>query len=155
MIHESKSSYSINNKKSVRFSSVTIREYPMILGDHPDVTSGPPIAIDWYHEQEQVVSIDHHIDMTPLPRRDVRQMVMPAFIRTSICINAGCTDCEMLERMQQNDIIREQRNITVRSLNSLINDEIKEKVIKKLKKVLSRTKRLRISLTKNGNFIPQ
>ena len=155
MIDESKTSTSVQNKKSVRFSSVTIREYPMILGDHPDVSSGPPIAIDWYHEQEEVVSIDHHIDMTPLPRRQASQMVIPLFIRTAICINAGCTDCEMLERIEQNDIIREQRFLTVKSLNSFVTNEIKEKVNIKLKKVLSGTKRLCSSFARKRNSLPQ
>ena len=30
--------------KHVRFSTIEIRKYPMILGDHPDCSEGPPVC---------------------------------------------------------------------------------------------------------------
>ena len=114
----------------------------MILGDHPCVSNGPPITIDWHHEQEELVNIDHHIKMTPLPRRQARQMVMPTLYRKLILTNAGCCHREMVKVMEETKIIRAQRMITIRSLDSFIDDEIKEKFKRKMKRLIPRTQRM-------------
>ena len=48
------SSSSDDDEKGVRFGVVTVHEFNMIKGDHPDVTSGCPVTIDWNGEETMV-----------------------------------------------------------------------------------------------------
>lgn len=46
------------NKKSVSFGSIEIREYTRIVGDHPDVKIGVPISIGWAFYQREAIPLD-------------------------------------------------------------------------------------------------
>ncbi len=46
------------NKKSVRFSSVHLREHGICIGDNPSVSRGAPIALDWHFLRELDFSLD-------------------------------------------------------------------------------------------------
>eukprot|EP00980_Cylindrotheca_fusiformis_P017996 scaffold5745_cov79-Cylindrotheca_fusiformis.AAC.1 len=52
----------------VRFSQITIREYPIIIGDNPSVMMGVPITIDWEVLEELIVSVDEYEASKPTPR---------------------------------------------------------------------------------------
>ena len=43
---------------SVSFSSVSVRSHSQTLGDHPCCRLGPPIALDWQHQDHQPVRVD-------------------------------------------------------------------------------------------------
>ncbi|KAI2497489.1 hypothetical protein MHU86_16991 [Fragilaria crotonensis] len=40
------------------FSTLEVREYPMILGDNPSCLEGPPISIDWAHDPSTQFILD-------------------------------------------------------------------------------------------------
>ena len=46
------------SRKKVCFGDIQIREYPMILGDHPNTRSGLPIMIDWKHQYEETMGLE-------------------------------------------------------------------------------------------------
>ncbi|CAJ1968980.1 unnamed protein product [Cylindrotheca closterium] len=55
------SSYNLKGEeKEVRFSTVQVREYPIVPGDNPSGDSGPPITIGWKPTREMEVSVDHN-----------------------------------------------------------------------------------------------
>ena len=49
-----------NNKKTVTFSELHIREYAMILGDHPACIQGPPVTVDWEPLQSYTVAVEEY-----------------------------------------------------------------------------------------------
>jgi len=56
--HSSSSSLQDLPRKKVRFSSAEIREYDMIVGDHPGCASGLPVALDWkYNPNSTIVDL--------------------------------------------------------------------------------------------------
>lgn len=58
-----------SHRRHVTFSSVQIREYSRILGDHPCCPSGPPLALGWETEREDSVSLDEYeLQRDPLRR---------------------------------------------------------------------------------------
>ena len=57
----SDSSSSGDSRQShVRFSSVDVREYPFVLGDHPGVEKGAPLAIDWEPCSSNSISLEDY-----------------------------------------------------------------------------------------------
>lgn len=55
--------------KSVAFANITIREYPVVIGDHPCCSMGCPLSLGWeYIEPERPVSLDEYEAHRP-PRR--------------------------------------------------------------------------------------
>ena len=67
---------SCNKKKEeVRFVSVELREYPIILGDNPSCTAGPPIAIalDWDYDTLTSCTIDEYESMRLQSGKRTRQ----------------------------------------------------------------------------------
>jgi hypothetical protein len=48
---------SINNKQ-VTFSELTVREYPLILGDNPSVSEGAPLTIGWKPQQSYTRNLE-------------------------------------------------------------------------------------------------
>ena len=49
-----------DDEKGVRFGVVKVHEFNMIKGDHPDVTSGCPVTIDWNGEETMVYDAVKH-----------------------------------------------------------------------------------------------
>ena len=49
--------------KKVCFGDISIREYPMVLGDHPSTRSGLPVTIDWYHQAEETMGLEMYLYM--------------------------------------------------------------------------------------------
>lgn len=68
-------------KRKVRFSTVLIRDYSIILGDHPCVSYGPPITIDWDYQQHEPRDVDEYEFENALSRRSQREMVMNYYQR--------------------------------------------------------------------------
>jgi len=48
------------NKKKVSFSSVHVREYSVVIGDHPSCISGLPLSLGWSHTPSAVHNIDSY-----------------------------------------------------------------------------------------------
>jgi hypothetical protein len=44
--------------KKVTFSELTIREYPLILGDNPSVSEGAPLSLGWKPQQSYTRNLD-------------------------------------------------------------------------------------------------
>ena len=46
-------------KQVLCWGDLTVYEFPMMLGDNPSVSDGPPLTIDWKHTNEHVFDIDY------------------------------------------------------------------------------------------------
>jgi hypothetical protein len=46
------------SRRTVRFSSVKIREYAVVVGCHPCTQHFPPMSLDWQHTEERHVDLD-------------------------------------------------------------------------------------------------
>ena len=85
-------SESRESNRSVKFQSVEIREYNMILGDNPCPLYGPPVTIDWDYDSAPSLSLDQYEDNQP-QQRNGQQVFMNSRIRNDILYNsAGHTD---------------------------------------------------------------
>ncbi|KAL3823500.1 hypothetical protein ACHAXA_010822 [Cyclostephanos tholiformis] len=82
--------------KEVCFASVQVREYPVILGDNPSCTSGPPLTLDWNYNAELSCTIDEWER-----RRDTtRHLRVPSSVRMEYLLDTGFTLAQVLTAIQ-------------------------------------------------------
>ena len=61
--------------KSVRFSTAEIREYNLIVGDHPGCAAGLPLSLDWtYNPNSRIVQLSSDKDSVQKQQRPVRRL---------------------------------------------------------------------------------
>ena len=46
--------------KTVKFGSLRIREFAVVLGDHPCCSTGCPLELGWEHESETELAVDDY-----------------------------------------------------------------------------------------------
>lgn len=56
------------HKKTVSFSSLEVRQYSLVVGDHPCTTIGCPLSLGWEVCDESQVAVDDY-EATRCPRR--------------------------------------------------------------------------------------
>lgn len=98
----------------VRFSTVTIRNYDITLGDNPAVTAGPPIQLDWKYEQLPLpLSIDE-FESFRLPRRQLstRYLIIAPDFRRGVLLRTGFTHRQIDKTERAVEKIQQQRQRT-------------------------------------------
>lgn len=93
----------------VRFSTVTIREYPITAGDNPSTTRGVPLTVEWNHNQEYTLQVNDFEDVRPSIRRSVGELQTHSLDRLRILKAMGWSGAELKEHMDAVDRIRAQR----------------------------------------------
>jgi hypothetical protein len=102
------------NGNRVRFSTATIWLHPMILGDSPSTSSGPPITLAWRPLSSKPTEMDINAfeisrvvrqspcgAATPVPRRALKQLAIPRQRRVEILLSAGFTAAEIQSAADQ------------------------------------------------------
>ena len=126
------------DSKKVKFSTVTVREYPRIVGEHIP-TRGPPLSIDWDYSKEQI----HHVDdyeesvlVCGTTRRFPSKLKkLPVQQRIELLrLESGCTMKQILEATKHSNIIRNQRKRTREVMHLQPVHELCEKIIRRITK---------------------
>ena len=121
----------------VRFHSVNIREYGMILGDNPSSRSGPPVTLDWDYNEVLPISLDQYEEHRA-PRRTYQQMFMNGAYRAQMLIStAGHTEDEILKIKFDCKTIRKQRDRTRLMLPFSKMEEVAQSTSRKLRRIKS------------------
>ena len=84
----------------VQFGDVEERMYSLILGDHPNVSSGPPTALSWNYSQNEKTDILTYEAQKPFPRRNMKTLYMSKMHREFLLREKGYS------RMELNDAVR-------------------------------------------------
>mmetsp|Transcript_1027 Transcript_1027/g.1609 ORF Transcript_1027/g.1609 Transcript_1027/m.1609 type:complete len:233 (-) Transcript_1027:240-938(-) len=99
------------SRPSVRFSTLEIRTYPMVMGDNPSVTRGIPVTIDWDYDGEFVCDVNDYEEYKPA-RRTRMELQIPSSVRSSIVMQGGASRKEIQEQQKKVNIVKNQRKRT-------------------------------------------
>ncbi len=78
--------------KHVSFATIEIFEFPITLGDHPCVSMGPPLTIEWAPQRISTFELETFEEYRP-QRRHRRDLVIDPSTREDVLIRAGiCFD---------------------------------------------------------------
>ena len=98
-------------KRSVQFSTIEVRDYDMILGDHPCCSYGPPITIDWDYLEYEPIDVNEY-ELHHPPRRALREMSMNYYTRKRMLANAGYRDDDFKLSKREMSKTKINRSIT-------------------------------------------
>mmetsp|Transcript_17104 Transcript_17104/g.25780 ORF Transcript_17104/g.25780 Transcript_17104/m.25780 type:complete len:168 (+) Transcript_17104:269-772(+) len=130
--------------KGVRFNCVEVREYPRILGDNPSVSAGPPITLDWKHDQRGSLSLplDDWEKARENDRRTKQEIRVPDFVREEWLIDAGFSGFDLQRTVKDIEEAKKARmsSITKSDFRDKT-DVIAENVKRKFGRVLMRRPR--------------
>lgn len=74
--------------RQVRFTTIEIIEFPIILGDNPAVSSGPPLTIDWEPQQRTQFDLNVFEEYRP-KRRHRKDLPIDPVIREEVLVASG------------------------------------------------------------------
>ena len=95
--------------KKVAFSTCTIQEYPVILGDNPACANGVPVTIDWKPVQSSTTEVELHDYIRATQRRHGKELVLPVQDRTQMVLDAGSSMEDVANTVLEVDQIRKDR----------------------------------------------
>lgn len=114
-------------KKAVRFSTIQIKEYPIIVGDNPSVCRGVPITIDWTPLSEMQCSVDDYEEQRPKPR-STTELCMPSSRRADLLIRLGFSRQEVNKGTKAANIVRGRRRRTQETMKLSSGHETLERI---------------------------
>mmetsp|Transcript_16418 Transcript_16418/g.23359 ORF Transcript_16418/g.23359 Transcript_16418/m.23359 type:complete len:257 (+) Transcript_16418:69-839(+) len=96
----------------VSFGSVQLREYPIILGDNPSCSYGPPVTISWDYEEFDSIKIDDYEELRG-ERRTMSEMMMNYYHRKHLLtVYCGYKKEDLKKAASVANRIKRQRAIT-------------------------------------------
>lgn len=104
-------------QRTTSFGTLEIREYPITLGDNPGGGKGPPVSLDWKHNEKRtkVIALEVYEDLRG-PRRDRREMHMADNLRRwRLLRENGCTIEELNKASSAAENVRRQRKKSLKS----------------------------------------
>lgn len=97
--------------RRVCWGSVLVRDYPMILGDNPCCSGGPPLTLDWEYQEHTPLAIDEYEICHP-HHRTVREMGRNRYQRKNLLTLAGFDDVDIKRAEKEIGRVRLHRSIT-------------------------------------------
>lgn len=101
--------------RTCSFSSVNVREYERVAGDHPAVTRGVPLAIGWGYRQYGSVDLEEFEQMRGPPRNKSEMRVPPVLREEILRDEHGVPDHELAESLRAVSLAKRQRERTARA----------------------------------------
>jgi len=145
------SNINLDSLLSVRFDKVQIRDYPVILGDNPATTEGPPLTIDWVYDIADEFSVDEYETTRP-PRRGTVEMNIPHDMRIDMLKRCGFTSKEILQRIKEVSDARNARLVTKQMLYRSDTNERLENISRGFGNLFSRKKKKERKLLKSSSL---
>lgn len=99
----------------VCFDSLTIYEFPNLLGDNPGVNDGAPLTIAWKHTRVETYNLDYYEYLRKsIPTRSRREMVLDAGTRGSFLLGEGYSLKQILEAAEEVEMIQASRRANMK-----------------------------------------
>lgn len=98
------------SKQRISFHQVTVRDYDMTLGDHPNVSYGPPISLGWHYHEYEPLDLNEY-EYHHARRRPLRQLGLNYYRRMSI-LEADNTADELKKAAKEVNRTKMKRTIS-------------------------------------------
>jgi hypothetical protein len=82
--------------RTVKFGTMTVHEFPQVLGDNPACSAGAPLTLDWKPVSQTAMLIDYY-EFTRNPRRNRRGLMENKVVRHNYLLSIGVTMKEIAD----------------------------------------------------------
>ena len=123
--------------KSVTFSAVSIREFPLIPGDNPTAPRGPPLSFGWDFDVENSFDF-YEYEAAKGTRRTPNELIIPPFVRIRLLLDNGHDWKTIQAAIKATDISRRQRMFSLERIHADKFDEKMEKISRGVKKMFEK-----------------
>ena len=132
---------------SVSFSTIVVREFPVVIGDNPSCAMGPPPSISWVPDCELSIDIEEFEDYRNgqgyncCKRRTGEDLRLDSDQRKYVALSAGSSHHDIAAAVRQ---VGKDRRARRRSIHNNISkpfyafDVVKESATRKLKRLILR-----------------
>lgn len=125
---------------SVSFADVEVRSYPIILGDNPAVSAGPPLTIDWDPSDLVACSVDEYEKDREGIIRGIIELKIPSDIRFQMLTKTVKT-AEIAKRTKEMTDLKRQRLETTSMLYRASKEEKVEKFVRGFRNLVTNKKK--------------
>lgn len=130
---------------SVSFSTIEVREFPVVIGDNPSCAMGPPLSIDWEPDCELSIPMNEFEDYRNgqgydcCRRRTGEELRLDSDQRRTLVRNAGSSNHDIANAVRQVNRDRRARRRSIH--NNLCKpfyafDVVKESATRKFKRLV-------------------
>lgn len=100
---------------AVSFSTVNIRCYNRILGDHPDVRDGPPLSLGWEYTQADAIPLNDYEEERKRKKSGYQVLKLTSITRKNMLVNLfGYTAEELDAAEKEVQRVRKEREASSR-----------------------------------------
>jgi hypothetical protein len=113
----------------VTFHLVHVREFERVVGDHPEVKVGPPIALGWNYVTLSPVLLEvYDMERTLDSKRSSSSKAverLTSIARKNILLEFGFTESDFRVAEQEVKLIQEQRSVTTKEDKKVVDERTK------------------------------
>lgn len=121
------------SKRHISFHEVVVRDYDMVLGDHPNCSYGPPVTLGWHYVEYEPLNLNEY-EFHHSRRRPIRQLCLNYYRRKEILSLENSTD-DLKKATKTVSRTKMQRTITRQLLPCLTLFDACESAGRKLKRI--------------------
>lgn len=121
------------SKRHISFHQVVVRDYDMVLGDHPNCSYGPPVTLGWHYVEYEPLDLNEY-EYHHSRRRPIRQLCLNYYKRKEILSVDNSTD-ELKKATKTVSRTKTQRAITRQLLPFLLLFDAFESAGRKIKRI--------------------
>lgn len=130
-------------KKGVTFTTVEIRTFPIIVGDHPGGVKGVPVTIGWDILDTVVADLEQYESIHATNRRTMQEMRMGIEHREKLLRSLGFSRQEILAGLKIANLVRNSRRKTNETQQLDAINEVVEAVSRKMRNLVTLGRRKR------------
>lgn len=124
----------VESKRCVSFGQVIVREYDMVLGDHPSCSFGPPVSLGWHYLEYDPLDVNEY-EYHHSRRRPLRLLCLNYHRRMEMLLKDH-TQSELKQAVKEKDATNLQRTITRKLSLCWKVEDLLERAHRKVKKRL-------------------